>query len=127
MEKHLSSDWRNSSYASLNELLIKLSNSFNTDINLYDLNGYLIATSRPEIFSRDLTSQRINNMAFINLSYLKKSEYFQKEKLGSLEYISAYVPFFGTGNNVLAYLNLPYFRMQSALAREISNMISDCY
>ena len=123
MEKHLSTDWRNNSYTSLNELLIKLSNTFNTDINLYDLNGFLIATSRPEIFYRDLTSRRINNMAYINLADLTKSEYFQTEKVGTLEYISAYVPFFGTDNNVLAYLNLPYFRMQSVLAKEISNLI----
>ena len=123
MEKHLSSDWRNSSYSSLNELLIKLSNVFNTDINLYDLNGFLIATSRPEIFYRDLTSRRINNLAFTNLAHLTKSEYFQKEKIGSLEYISAYVPFFGADKKIIAYLNLPYFRMQSVLAKEISNLI----
>jgi two-component system nitrogen regulation sensor histidine kinase NtrY len=123
MEKHLSSDWRNSSYASLNEFLIKLSNIFNTDINLYDLNGFLIATSRPEIFFRDLTSRRINNMAYINLADLTKSEYFQKERVGSLEYISAYVPFYNTDNKIIAYLNLPYFRMQSVLAREISNLV----
>jgi two-component system nitrogen regulation sensor histidine kinase NtrY len=123
MEKHLSSDWRSSTYTSLNELLIRLSNVFNTDINLYDLQGFLIATSRPEIFYRDLTSHRINNMADNNLKYFTRSEYFQKEKIGTLEYISAYVPFFNTDNNVLAYLNLPYFRMQSVLAKEISNLI----
>ncbi|MCX6321954.1 MAG: HAMP domain-containing sensor histidine kinase [Bacteroidia bacterium] len=123
VEKHLSSDWSNSSYSSLNDLLIKFSNVFKTDINLYDLNGFLIATSRPEIFFRDLTSRRINNMAYNNLSHFTKSEFFQKEKIGSLEYISAYVPFFNTDNKVLAYLNLPYFRMQSVLAKEISNLI----
>jgi signal transduction histidine kinase len=123
MEKYLSADWRNNNYGSLSDFLIKLSNVFNTDINLYDLNGYLIATSRPEIFFRDLTSRRINNMAFINLTNLTKSEYFQKEKIGSLEYISAYVPFFNSDNKAIAYLNLPYFRMQSVLAREISNLI----
>ncbi len=123
MEKQLSGDWRSSNYASLNELLIRLSNIFNTDINLYDLNGDLIATSRPEIFFRDLTSRRIDNMASINLRDLSRSEYFQKEKIGNLEYISAYVPFFNTDNKVLAYLNLPYFRMQSVLAKEISNLI----
>jgi two-component system, NtrC family, nitrogen regulation sensor histidine kinase NtrY len=122
-EKHLSSDWRNNNYASLNDLLIKFSNIFMADINLYDLNGYLIATSRPEIFYRDLTSRRINNMAFINLNELTKSEYFQTEKIGSLEYISAYVPFFNNDNKAIAYLNLPYFRMQSVLAKEISNLI----
>ncbi|MCE5345467.1 MAG: GHKL domain-containing protein [Bacteroidales bacterium] len=121
MEKRLSADWRNNSYASLNDLLIKFSNIFETDINLYDLNGFLLATSRPEIFYRDLTSHRINNMAFINLA--TRTEYFQKEKIGNLEYFSAYVPFFNTENKVIAYLNLPYFRMQSVLAKEISNLV----
>jgi signal transduction histidine kinase len=122
-EKYLSPDWKGSGYSSLNELLIKLSNVFNTDINLYNINGFLIETSRQEIFDRDLTSQRINNMAFINLRHLAKSEYYQTEKIGKLEYLSAYVPFFSTDNRVIAYLNLPYFRMQSVLAKEISNLI----
>src|SRR5450759_1060644 len=123
MEKNLSPDWRSSSYSSLNELLVKISNGFNTDVNLYNLNGFLIATSRQEIFDRDLTSQRINNTAFNNIKYYAKSEYFQKEKIGKLEYLSAYVPFLNADNKVIAYLNLPYFRMQSALAKEISNLI----
>lgn len=123
MEKHLSGDWRNTTYSSLNDLLINLSNVFNTDINLYNLNGDLIATSRPEIFSRNLTSRRIDNMAFINLKDFNRSEYFQKEKIGNLEYLSAYSTFFNSDNKVLAYLNLPYFRMQSVLAKEISNLI----
>jgi two-component system, NtrC family, nitrogen regulation sensor histidine kinase NtrY len=123
MEKHLSNDWRNSNYESLNALLINLSNVFNTDINLYDITGNLIATSRMEIFSRNLTSRRINNMASIYLKDKKRSEYVQKEKIGNLEYLSVYVPFFNADEEVLAYLNLPYFRMQSVLAKEISNLI----
>lgn len=121
-EKYLSSDWKGNGYSSLNELLIKLSNVFNTDINLYNTTGFLIATSRQEIFDRDLTSPRINNTAFNNLKLLK-GEYYQKEKIGKLEYLSAYVPFINTDNKVIAYLNLPYFRMQSVLAKEISNLI----
>src|SRR5665811_709963 len=122
-EKFLSADWHSSGYSSLNELLIKLSNVFNTDINLYDLNWFLIATTRQEIFKRNLTSQRINNMALNNLKYHGKSEYYQKENIGNLEYLSAYVPFFNAENKVIAYLNIPYFRMQSVLAKEISNLI----
>ena len=122
-EKQLTVDWRNSTNTSLNELLINLSNTFNTDINIYDLNGFLIATSRPEIFYRDLTSRRMNIMALINVADLTKSEYFQSESLGNMKYISVYVPFYNADDKVLAYLNLPYFRMQSLLAREISNLI----
>jgi two-component system nitrogen regulation sensor histidine kinase NtrY len=123
MERNLTPDWRDESNSSMNELLIKLSNVFNTDINIYNINGFLIATSRPEVFYRDLTSRRLNMDAFINLKDLTKSEYIQSERIGSLEYISAYVPFYNNENQLLAYLNLPYFRMQSVLAREISNMV----
>jgi two-component system, NtrC family, nitrogen regulation sensor histidine kinase NtrY len=123
MEKNLSPDWKSNGYSSLDELLIKLSNVFNTDINLYNnQNGFLIATSRQEIFNRNLTSQRINNTALNNL-HLGMSEFYQKEKIGDLGYLSAYVPFFNADNKVIAYLNLPYFRMQSVLAKEISNLI----
>jgi two-component system, NtrC family, nitrogen regulation sensor histidine kinase NtrY len=123
MEKHLDDKWRDRSYSSLNDLLISLSNIFNTDINLYDTNGELIATSRPEIFYRNLTSTRINNMARIYLADLKMPEVYQREKIGNLEYLSAYVPFFNTDDRILAYLNLPYFRIQSVLAQEISNLV----
>jgi len=122
-EKYLFPELRGNGFSSLNELLIKLSNVFNTDINLYNINGFLIATSRQEIFDRDLTSHRIDNAAFNNLKHLEISEYYQKEKIGELEYLSAYVPFYSSENKVLAYLNLPYFRMQSVLAKEISNLV----
>jgi nitrogen fixation/metabolism regulation signal transduction histidine kinase len=65
----------------------------------------------------------MDNMAFINLKVLTKSEYYQKEKIGRLEYLSGYAPFFNADDKVLAYLNLPYFRMQSVLAKEISNLV----
>jgi nitrogen fixation/metabolism regulation signal transduction histidine kinase len=62
-------------------------------------------------------------MAFMNLEIMKKSEYSQTEMVGEMEYISVYVPLYNTDNKVLAYVNIPYFRMQSLLAREISNLI----
>ena len=107
----------------MNELLIRISNIFNTDINLYDVRGALIATSRPEIFYRNLKGRRMNNIALANLSGSVLSEYYQKEKIGSLEYISAYMPLYNNDFKLIAYLNLPYFRLQNQLAREISNVI----
>ncbi|NMC38014.1 MAG: HAMP domain-containing protein [Bacteroidales bacterium] len=123
MERYPAEGYSGSNYYYLDEILIRLSNIFNTDINLYDLTGNMIATSRPEIFYRNLISRRMNNIAFINLANLTKSEYFQNEKIGRLEYISAYMPFYNPDNEVIFYLNLPYFRMQSVLARDISDMI----
>jgi two-component system nitrogen regulation sensor histidine kinase NtrY len=122
-EQEITSDWRDESYASLNDLLIWLSNVLYTDINLYDLNGNLMATSRPEVFYRDLISRRMNDVALYNLAGLSKTEYIHKEKIGSLEYLSAYVPFYNINGKLMVFLNLPYFRMQSVLAKEISDMI----
>lgn len=123
MDKYPAEGFSGSNYDFLDEILVRLSNIFNTDINLYDLTGNMIATSRPEIFYRNLISRRMNNIAFINLANLTKSEYFQNEKIGRLEYISAYMPFYNPDNEVIFYLNLPYFRLQSVLARDISDMI----
>lgn len=122
-EKDLTRDWKDDSNKTLEEVLVRLSNIFNTDINLYDSYGFLISSSRPEIYYRDLVSRRMDNIAFINMFILKKTEYFQQEKIGSLEYVSGYAPFYNIDNELLTYVNLPYFRMQSVLAREISNMI----
>ena len=122
-EQTITPDWRDDNYTSLNDLLIRRSNVFYTDINLYDLNGNLLATSRPEVFYRDLTSKRMNDVALYNLASLTKTEFIHKEKIGSLEFLSAYVPFYNNNGKLLAYLNLPYFRMQSVIAKEISDMI----
>ena len=122
-ERFLSSKWRADDGSTLNEVLVKFSNIFNTDINLYDLYGYLIATSRPEVYYRNLTSHRMDYMAHINLKDLTRSEYFQKEKIGNLNYVSAYRIFYNSDNEILTFLNLPYFRMQSVLAKEISDMV----
>jgi len=67
-------------YSTLNELLIKLSNVFNTDINLYSTSGFLIETSRHEIFDRDLTSERIIILALNNLGHLTKVNIIRKRK-----------------------------------------------
>jgi two-component system, NtrC family, nitrogen regulation sensor histidine kinase NtrY len=122
-ETTLSEGWSDGKYMSLGELLVKFSNVFYTDINLYDSEGMLLATSRPEMFIRDLTSRRMDKLAHLSLSELAESEYIAWEKTGSLEYLSIYMPFYNSRNELLAYMNIPYFRMQSVLAAEISNLI----
>ncbi|MFO7574138.1 MAG: hypothetical protein R6W67_03165, partial [Bacteroidales bacterium] len=122
-EESLDDDWSDGKYHSLSELLVKFSNVFFTDINLYDKGGVLMSTSRPEVFIRDLTSMRMDKTAFISLSSLQESEHIAWERIGKLEYLSIYVPFYNSRNELLAYLNVPYFGMHSRLSDEISNLI----
>ena len=62
----------------------------------------------------------MNREAFSKLNYFHNSYYFQKEKIGENGYNSAYIPFFNERNQLLAYLNLPYFARQDDLKKEIS-------
>lgn len=107
----------------LNSLLIKFSNVFYTDINMYDLEGNLLATSRNEIFERQLTSNKMNSVAYRELVLNKKARIVHKENIGDLFYYSAYVPFISSDNKLLAYLNLPYFSKEIILRQELLKVI----
>jgi two-component system nitrogen regulation sensor histidine kinase NtrY len=118
----LSPDWSADKYDNLDQLLIKFSEVFYTDINLYDPDGNLLATSRPEIFERGLQGEKMNPIAYEKMVIDKQAEFVHHEKIGSLDYLSAYVPFINVDNDLLAYLNLPYFTKQNLLKKEIINL-----
>lgn len=103
--------------------LYKLSNIFRTDINIYDVNGLLIATSRPEIFAKGLTSERMNSEAFHELSERFQLNYFHPEKIGNLTYLSSYEPIINNQREYLGYLNLPYFTREDDLKQGISTFV----
>lgn len=104
-------------------ILQKFSNVFFTDINLYDKSGSLFATSRPKLFEEKLTSEKINTSAFREVVLLNKTEYTHHENIGSLDYLSTYIPFKNKEGKVLAYLNLPYFAKQDEIESEISDFL----
>ena len=122
-EPDITSGWQSDDYQNLDELLRKFSNVFYTDIHLFDAEGEMIATSRPEIFEKGLVGQRMHPEAYFRMAIDRSNEFVNEEHIGSLNFLSAYVPFFNVENKLLAYLNLPYFTKQDVLTREISNMV----
>ena len=122
-ETILEYNWNSFEYNNLEELLRRLSNVFYTDINLYDKNGRMIASSRPEIFDKGLSGTFMNQMAYFEIAHNNKAELVQEESIGGLNYLSIYTPFANYQNHFLAYINLPYFTRQSAISGEISSML----
>lgn len=122
-EEKLSYAWQSGDYGNLDELLRKFSNVFYTDIHLYDGSGNLIATSRPEIFEKGLQGTRIQPEAYFKLAVDRRNEFVHEERIGSLKFLSAYVPFVNSKNHLLAYLNLPYFTRQDTMTREMANLV----
>jgi two-component system nitrogen regulation sensor histidine kinase NtrY len=116
-------NWSSEEYYNLDELLRKFSNVFYTDINLYDVGGNLLASSRSEIFDRQLLSRRMNRLVYENMTTGSVSEFIHDEHIGGMKYISAYVPLLNSENRFLAYLNLPYFTQSGALTQDVTNLV----
>ncbi len=106
-----------------NYILLKFSNVFFADINIYDLNGNLYSTSRNEIFNKGLLSEKMNSKAYYDLVIQNKTKSIVTENIGQMEYISVYVPFINSKNKTIAYLNLPYFSRQDKFENELSSFI----
>lgn len=107
----------------INFLLTKLSKVFVTDINLYDPDGHLLATSRPKVFNIGLIGEQMNSKAYNQLKILNKSEYSHQENIGDLNYISAYLPFFNSDGKLLAFVNLQHFGQQQELESQIQQFL----
>ena len=103
--------------------LIRLSNVFFSDINIYNINGQLYASSRSKIFEEGLISKRMNPSAFLALSKGHASEFNHQEQIGNLNYLSSYIPLRNKENEITGYLNMPYFARQNELQREISTFV----
>ncbi|MBN2668927.1 MAG: HAMP domain-containing histidine kinase [Bacteroidales bacterium] len=108
----------------LNYLLTKFSNVFFTDINLFDLNGNLIASSRPEVFEKGLIGKQMDEMAYFMMNFKKRSNFIHHENIGTQEYLSAYIPLHDKKNKTIAYLNLPYFAKDKEIKSDVSTLIT---
>lgn len=108
----------------LSVLLSKFSKVFFTDINLYGLDGSLLATSRPRLFGEGLMAEAMDAVAFEAMTVSKRSSFVQSERIGKLDYQAAYVPFRNDKDEIIAYLSLPYFAQQYGLQQEVISLLA---
>ena len=111
------------SKAAWTDILQHYANTFFTDLNLYQLNGELLATTRPEINELYLQAPVMNAEAYHRLNHNKDLYFTHQEHLGKGKYESAYIPLTDANGNTLAYLNTPYFSSSTDLHDEIRNFI----
>ena len=104
-------------------LMKKFASVFATDINLYALDGELIASSQPTLYDKGISGTQMNAKAFRGLAHASKSEFIHREQIGGLSYLSAYRPFKNMKGEVLAFLNLQHFSKQSAYESQISTFL----
>lgn len=108
--------------ASLTSAIGEIADERALDINVYDRDGNLQVTTQPLITEKGLLSRKINPDAFLQLYRDPKIQWIQKEKIGSMKYLSGYAPLRSNGE-IFAYLNVPYFATQTELNQQISNFL----
>jgi two-component system, NtrC family, nitrogen regulation sensor histidine kinase NtrY len=104
--------------------LQNLSTVFNNDIHVYSTDGNLVAASQPQLFELGIISKKINSDAYHLLYTDSKNSHYIEERIGNLQYLSAYKCLYNSEGNVIAYLNVPYFAKQSTLTETLNSFIN---
>ncbi len=107
----------------LEKTISKISEIHAVDINMYDLNGDLKVSSLPLPYDKGIISTKMDPIAYYHLNTLKEVQFFKEEKIGTLNFVSNYVPVIDESGKEYAYLNIPYFTSQSKLKLEIANFL----
>ncbi|MEO9210559.1 MAG: HAMP domain-containing sensor histidine kinase, partial [Ginsengibacter sp.] len=107
----------------IDDMVKRVSDIHLVDINLYDLNGDLKVSSVPFPYQKGILSKKMDPIAFYHLHEMKNIQFFQEQKIGTLKYLSNYLPVKDKNEKTFAYLNIPYFDSQNNLEDQISNFL----
>jgi signal transduction histidine kinase len=107
----------------LDQIVNSVAEIHNTDINLYDRNGFLIVSSNPFIYTKGILSDEMNPVAYFYMNRLNSIEFFNREKLGEISFLSIYCPLRVGRAKAMAYVNIPSFNTEDELNDEISRFL----
>jgi signal transduction histidine kinase len=107
----------------LGKMISNTAEIHNAEINLYDLNGNLIVSSNPFIYTKGILSEQMNPLAYYYMNRLNSVEYFNQEKIGGITFQSIYCPVRVGNQQTSAYLNIPSFNTEDELNDEISRFL----
>lgn len=105
--------------------LINLSNTFLTDINIFDTLGNLAVCSQEDIFNKGIISRKMNYPAFEMLRTNPDTLFYQKEKICNGDFLASYVTVSDYSGGKLLYINIPFINQQKIMKDNINNLINN--
>lgn len=103
--------------------LAELSGLIDNDFNLFGTDGSLKFSSQPKIYEYGLIGSYMDPSAYRNLSANGDVSFKQYERIGELEYLSAYEPVRNDELSVIGYINLPFFAKEEQLRADIAGFL----
>lgn len=104
-------------------MLNEESSTYKVDINLFNNDGKLLASTKPYLTSEQVLGDHMNPKVYLELTRQQSSQLLVQEELEGSDYLSAYVPLFDGKNRVIGYLNTPFFAKNELLNKQISNLV----
>ncbi len=110
----------------LKDRLIEIAKLTQSDINLYDRSGRLLAPSQGYIFDNHLLANLVNPRAYANIIEKNQAKMMLEEKVGEFNFNSAYVGIKSpeTGET-LGIVSVPFFGSKDKLEQQIIEVISN--
>ena len=104
----------------LNIDLRDLSISYETDINVYGMNGMLLGTSTPILFDHSIMSRHVPPEPFFSLKPIVTAE----EHVGEIKYLVGYIPFYNGSFMQIGYISVPSFISSNEIFEQIDNYLA---
>ena len=121
-EREMPMDSLNRQNERSNRLFQDFAAGHSQDLNLYNTEGDLVFTSLGKVFEEGLLSQKMDPVSYYQMFVTGRTEYIHQEAIGKLSFLSGYTPVrSGTNNQVIGYLNIPYFANQIELGVRLSS------
>lgn len=106
--------------AGLNVDLRDLSFTYETDINVYDMNGNLLASSTPVLFEKGIISTHIAPEPFFS----EAQEMLRKEQIGDMQYLAGYCAFLNGNYVQIGYIEVPSFISEDEVNAEVDALLA---
>ena len=103
--------------AELESKLELLSINNDSDIHLYNNEGMLISSTLIEMFDKHLKSRMLSYELKEN-----RREVLKLDNVGKFEYYSAFSPIISNSNQMLGYINIPFFDGKEELEERINDL-----
>jgi len=101
----------------LQEQVLQFSELYEVDIDIFDANGALLASSQKLLYENGILENQIDGSAYHEIKINGKSQVVKSESVGLLEYQSSFTPIV-VNNHIKGYIHLPYFTRQQDLRKE---------
>ena len=95
-----------------------------SELNLYNIHGELIRSTKPELFDQYLIGKRMNNKAFRQIVKRRQLRFVDLESIAGVRFLSIYEPVFNGDGTMVAIVNVPYFNRNEDVTNATASTIS---